>query len=69
MKYKTPGIYVIGKILKKEAMDIKSSLDQPWLEEFRASEAWFGKWRLTHDTREKQIPGEYLVVSKATVES
>ena len=29
MKYKAPGIYVIGQILKKEAMDIKSSLDQP----------------------------------------
>ena len=35
--------YVTGLILKEEAMNIKLSLNQSVLEDFRASHGWFDK--------------------------
>ena len=50
-------------------MNIKSSLNQPVLESFRASDGWYDKWKLNHSIREKQISEESLGVSETTVES
>ena len=68
-KCKASGIYVTGPILKEKAMNIKSSLNQSVLEDFRACDGWLGQWKLHHGIRKKLISGESLVVSKTTMES
>ena len=50
-------------------MNIKSSLKQFVLEDFRAFNGWLDKSKLNHGIREKQISGEFLNVSETTVES
>lgn len=42
-KCEASGIYVIGSLLKEEAMHIKSSLDQLGLADFKASDGWLNK--------------------------
>ena len=50
-------------------MNIKSSLNQSVLEDFRACDGWLDQWKLHHGIRKKLISGESLVVSKTTMES
>ena len=66
---KPRGLYVTGPILKGEAMNIKATPGKPELDDFRASEGWLQKRKLTHGIREKQISGESMDVSETTVES
>ena len=61
---KTSGIYFTGPTLKEEAMNIKSSLEQPRLEDFKASEGQLDKWGLTDGIFEKQLSEEFLDVQK-----
>ena len=68
-KRESAGIYVNGPLLKEEAMNIKQSLNLPELDDFKASEGWLDKWKLSHGIKEKQISGESLDVSQTTVES
>ena len=55
-------------ILKEEALNMKSSLNKSVLDDLRASDDWFDKWKLNHGIREKHISEESLV-SETTVES
>ena len=50
-------------------MNIKDLLSNPDLNDFKASEGWLDKWRLSYSIREKQTPGESLDVSEVTVGS
>lgn len=68
-KCESSGIYVNGPLLKEEAMNIKQSLNRPELDDFKASEGWLDKWKLSHGIKEKQISGESLDVSTTTIES
>ena len=63
------GIYLNGPLLIEEAMNIKQSLNQQELDGFKASEDWLAKWKLSHGTKEKQISGDSLDVSKTKIES
>ena len=45
-------------------MNIKSSSEQPGLEDFKASEGQLDKWELTDGIFEKQLSEESLDVSK-----
>jgi len=68
-KCEASGIYVNGPLLKEEATNIKQSLNRPELDGFKASDGWLEKWKVSHGIKEKQISGESLDVSQATVES
>ena len=50
-------------------MNIKDILKQPDLADFKASEGWVDKWKLSYGIREKQISGESLDVSETSIES
>ena len=50
-------------------MNIKDLLKNPDLDDFKASEGWLGKWKLSYGIREKQISGESFDVSEVTVSS
>ena len=50
-------------------MNIKDLLNNPDLDDFKASEGWLGKWKLSYGIREKQISGESFDVSEVTVGS
>ena len=53
------------KIGKAQATnDLLSNLD---LNDFKASEGWLDKWKLSYDIREKPISGESFDVSEVTV--
>ena len=67
-KCEASGIYATGPILKEKAMNIKSSLNQSVLKDFRGFDDWHGKWKLNHGIREKQITGKSLGVSETTAE-
>ena len=62
------GIYLNVPLLIEEAMNIKQSLNQQELDGFKTSEDWLDKW-LSHGTKEKQISGDSLDVSKTKIES
>ena len=49
-------------------MNIKSSSEQPGLEDFKASEGQLDKWELTDGIFEKQLLEESLDVSKTAKE-
>ena len=68
-KCEASGIYISGPLLKEEAMNIKDLLKNPDLNDFKASEGWLEKWKLSYGIREKQISGESLDVSEVTVGS
>ena len=68
-KCEASGIYVSGSLLKEEAMDIKDLLNNPDLNDFKASEGWLDKWKLSYGIREKQISGESFDGSEVTVGS
>ena len=63
------GIYVSGLLLKEEAMNIKDLLNNPDLNDFKASEGWLDKWKLSYGICKKQISGESFHVSEVTVGS
>ena len=65
-KCEASGIYISGPLLKEEAMNIKDLLKNPELNDFKASEGWLEKWKLSYGIREKQISGESLDVSEVT---
>ena len=50
-------------------MNIKDLLKNLDLNDFKASEGWFEKWKLGYGIREKQISGESLDISEVTVGS
>ena len=50
-------------ILREEAMNVKSSLDQSLLEDVRVSDSSLEKWKLNHGIPDKQISGESLDMS------
>ena len=52
-KWKPSGIYVSGSLLKEEAMNIKDLLNNTDLNDFKASEGWLDKWKLSYGIREK----------------
>ena len=52
-----------------EAINIKTTLAEPELEDFKASEGWLEKWKLTQGIQEKQISGESIDVCETTVKS
>lgn len=52
-----------------EAINIKATFAEPELEDFKASEGWLDKWKLTQGIQEKQISGESIDVCETTVES
>ena len=62
------GIYFTAPTLKEESMNIKSSSEQPGLEDFKASEGQLDKWELTDGIFEKQLSEESLDVSKTAKE-
>ena len=68
-KCESSGIYVSGSLLKEEAMNIKDLLNNPDLNDFKASEGWLDKWKLSYGIREKQISDESFNVSEVTVGS
>ena len=68
-KCKASGIYVSGSLLKEESMNIKDLLNNPDLNDFKASKGWLDKWKLGYDIREKEISGESFDVSEVTVGS
>ena len=68
-KCEASGIYSSGPLLKEEAMNIKDLLKNPDLNDFKASEGWLEKWKLSYGIREKQISCESLDVSEVTVDS
>ena len=68
-KRETSGIYISGPLLKEEAMNIKDLLKNPDLNDFKASEGWLEKWKLSYGIRKKQISGQSLDVSELTVDS
>ena len=68
-KCEASGIYISGPLLKEEAISIKDLLKNPDLNDFKASEGWLEKWKLSYGIREKQISGESLDVSEVTVGS
>ena len=68
-KCEASGIYVSGSLLKEEAMNIKDLLNNPDLNDFKASEGWLDKWKLSYGIREKQISGESFDGSEVTVGS
>ena len=68
-KCEASGIHVSGSLLKEEAMDIKDFLNNPDLNDFKASEGWLDKWKLSYGIREKQISDEAFDVSELTVGS
>ena len=56
-------------MLKEEAMNIKDLLNNPDLNDFKASEGWLDIWKLSYSIREKQISGnvsEFFDVSEVT---
>ena len=55
-------------MLKEEAMNTKDLLNYPDLNDFKASEDWLDKWKLSYGIREKQIYRESLDASEVTVE-
>lgn len=67
-KCQSSGNCVNGLILKEEALKIKSSLDQPEIEGFKASEGLLEKWKLTYDITYKKISRDPLDVSEIKVE-
>ena len=69
LKTAVSGIYVSGSLLKEEAMNIKDLLSNPDLNDFKASEGWLDKWKLSYGIREKQISGESSDPSEVTVGS
>ena len=68
-KCEASGIYVRGSLLKEEAMNIRDLLSNPYRNDFKASEGWLGKWKLSYCIHEKQISGESFDVSEVTVGS
>ena len=48
---------------------MKVNLGKPGLEDFKASDGWLDKWKLTQCIRENQISGESMDVCETTVES
>ena len=52
-KWEASGIYVSGSLLKEEAMNIKDLLNKTDLNDFKASEGWLDKWKLSYGIREK----------------
>ena len=68
-KCKASGIYVSGSLLKEGALNIKDLLSNLDLNDFKASEGWLDKWKLSYCIREKQISGESFDVSEVTVRS
>ena len=50
-------------------MNIKDLLNNPDLNDFKVSESWVHKRKLSYGIREKQMSGESLDVSKVTVGS
>ena len=50
-------------------MNIKDLLNNPDLNDFKASEGWLDKWKLSYVIRKKQIFGESFDVSEVTVGS
>ena len=68
-KCEASGIYVSGSLLKEEVMNIKDLLNNADLNDFKASEGWLDKWKLSYGIREKQISGKSFDVSEVTVGS
>ena len=68
-KCEASGIYVRGSLLKEEAMNIRDLLSNPYRNDFKASEGWLDKWKLSCCIHEKQISGESFDVSEVTVGS
>ena len=58
-----------GSLLKEEAINIKDLLNNPDLNDLKASEGWLDKWQLSHGIREKQISGKSFDLSEVTVGS
>ena len=56
-------------MLKKETINIKDLLNNPDLNDFKASEGWLDKWKLSYGIRQKQISGESFDLSEVTVGS
>ena len=67
--FEASGIYVSGSLLKEKAMNIKDLLNNPDLNNFKASEGWLDKWNFHYGIREKQTSGESCDVSEVTVGS
>ena len=42
-----------GSLLKEEVINIKDLLNNPDLNDLKASEGWLDKWQLSHGIREK----------------
>ena len=68
-KCEASGIYVSGSLLKEEVMNIKDLLNNADLNDFKASEGWLDKWKLSYGIRKKQISGKSFDVSEVTVGS
>ena len=68
-KCEASGIYVRGSLLKEEAMNIRDLLSNPYRNDFKASEGWLDKWKLSYCIHEKQISSESFDVSEVTVGS
>ena len=56
-----------GKGFKHIKSENHQSLNLPELDDFKTSEGWLDKWKLSHGIKEKQISGESLDVSQTTV--
>ena len=56
-------------MLKEEVMNIKEYLNKEVLNNFKASERWLEKWKLSYGICEKQISGKSLYAFETTVES
>ena len=56
-------------MLKEEAMNIKDLLNNSDLNDFKASEGWLDKRKLSYGIREKQTYGESFDVSEVTLGS
>ena len=50
----------------EEAVNIKDLLDNPDLHDFKASEGWIDKWKLSYGIHEKHISDKSFNVSEVT---
>ena len=58
-----------GSLLKEEVINVKDLLNNPDLNDLKASEGWLDKWQLSRGIREKQISGKSFDLSEVTVGS
>ena len=68
-KCETLGIYLSGLLHKEEAINIKDLLNNSDLNDFKASEGWLDKWKLSYSIPEKQTSGESFNVSEVNLRS